>query len=254
MRCRSSTRHQLPGAPEDRVLLGLEDRGIDVERLGRVAARASGVVWVIGCECTDRIAGVTVKERWSALPSALLLAGCVPTQPTPSRGIAWLGVGCVGTQPASSRAAPRADHRSLTVTPAILSVHSQPMTQTTPLARAVTLPSRYYIDPSILEAEKGRIFGRTWQLVARYEDLQRIGDFVPVTVLDEPVVVTHAQDGKLHAYYNVCRHRAGQVALTRGNRSRSSADTTAGPTASTAPSARARRWRRRRTSARRTSA
>ncbi len=85
---------------------------------------------------------------------------------------------------------------------------------TTPLSRAATLPSRYYVDAEILEAEKERIFGRTWQLVARTDELQRVGDFVPVTVLDEPVVITHGLDGELSAFYNVCRHRAGQVALT----------------------------------------
>jgi len=93
-----------------------------------------------------------------------------------------------------------------------------PLDAQTPLARASTIPSRYYLDPDILEAEKERIFGRTWQLVARAEDLSRVGDFVPVTVLDEPVVITHGLDGELKAFYNVCRHRAGQVALTRGNR------------------------------------
>jgi choline monooxygenase len=87
-----------------------------------------------------------------------------------------------------------------------------------PLARASTMPKRYYLDPAILEAEKERVFGRTWQLVARGDELQRIGDFVPVTVVDEPIVITHGVDGKLRAFYNVCRHRAGQVALTRGNR------------------------------------
>jgi choline monooxygenase len=86
------------------------------------------------------------------------------------------------------------------------------------LARAATLPSRYYVDPRYLEAEKERIFGRTWQLVARADELQRIGDFVPVSVLDEPIVITRGLDDRLHAFYNVCRHRAGQVALTRGNR------------------------------------
>ena len=70
----------------------------------------------------------------------------------------------------------------------------------------------------MLEQEKERVFGRTWQLVARAEDVQRVGDFVPVTVLDEPIVVTHGTDGELRAFYNVCRHRAGQVALTKGNR------------------------------------
>jgi choline monooxygenase len=88
----------------------------------------------------------------------------------------------------------------------------------TPLSRASTLPSRYYLDPSVLAEEKGAIFGRTWQLVARAEDLARVGDFVPVTILDEPLVITHGTDGVLRGFYNVCRHRAGQVALSRGNR------------------------------------
>ena len=88
----------------------------------------------------------------------------------------------------------------------------------TPLARASTLGSRYYTDPAYLELEKERIFGRTWQLVARADELQRIGDFVPATILDEPIVITHGLDGELHGFYNVCRHRAGQVALSRGNR------------------------------------
>src|SRR5262245_26420757 len=60
-----------------------------------------------------------------------------------------------------------------------------------PLARASTLPSTYYLDPAVLELERSRIFGRTWQLVAHWDDLSREGDFVPVTVLDEPVVITH---------------------------------------------------------------
>jgi choline monooxygenase len=62
------------------------------------------------------------------------------------------------------------------------------------------------------------VFSRSWQLVAHWDDLARPGDFVPVMVVDEPIVVTHAHDGALRAFYNVCRHRAGQVALTRGNR------------------------------------
>jgi len=91
-------------------------------------------------------------------------------------------------------------------------------TQPIPLARASTLASSYYTDAAVLEREKELVFGATWQLVGRAEELERVGDFVPVTVLDEPIVITHGLDGQLHGFYNVCRHRAGQVALTRGNR------------------------------------
>ena len=86
------------------------------------------------------------------------------------------------------------------------------------LARAATLPSRYYLAPDIHELEKELVFGRTWQLVARLDDLARPGDFVPATILDEPIVLTHGLDGVLRGFYNVCRHRAGQVALSKGNR------------------------------------
>jgi len=86
------------------------------------------------------------------------------------------------------------------------------------LARASTLPSRCYLEPLIHEREEELIFGRTWQLVARLDDLTRPGDFVPATILDEPIVITHGTDGVLRGFYNVCRHRAGQVALTKGNR------------------------------------
>ena len=86
------------------------------------------------------------------------------------------------------------------------------------LARASTLPARYYLDADVYEHEKERIFGRTWQLVARLDDLARPGDFVPATIIDEPIVITHGTDGELRGFYNVCRHRAGQVALSKGNR------------------------------------
>ena len=88
----------------------------------------------------------------------------------------------------------------------------------TDVARAHTLPSSMYIDPAILEQEKERIFSRTWQLVAHSSELARVGDFKPATILDEPILLTHSQDGRLRCFYNVCRHRAAQVVTTRGNR------------------------------------
>ena len=85
-------------------------------------------------------------------------------------------------------------------------------------ARAATLPAELYLDPAVLAREVERIFGRTWQLVARADELARPGDFVPATIVDEPIVIARGTDGVLRGFYNVCRHRAGQVALTRGNR------------------------------------
>ena len=66
----------------------------------------------------------------------------------------------------------------------------------TDVARASTLPSTVYLDPGVLEREKERIFYRTWQLVAHMSELARVGDFKPASILDEPILLTHAQDGK----------------------------------------------------------
>ena len=90
--------------------------------------------------------------------------------------------------------------------------------ETADLRHASTLPARDYLDPEVYQRELEAIFGRTWQLVARYEELARPGDFVPATIVDEPIVIAHGTDGELRGFYNVCRHRAGQVALSRGNR------------------------------------
>ena len=86
------------------------------------------------------------------------------------------------------------------------------------LSRARTLPSSAYVDAKVLELEKERIFSRTWQLVAHASELSRAGDFKPTTIIDEPILLTHPQEGDLRGFYNVCRHRAAQVVATRGNR------------------------------------
>lgn len=86
------------------------------------------------------------------------------------------------------------------------------------LAYAETLPARWYTDPRFLELEKNRIFYKTWQPVGRVEQVLRPGDFFTCEVVGQPLVVTRGLDEQLRAFYNVCPHRAGPVALGQGNR------------------------------------
>src|SRR5258708_23210257 len=88
----------------------------------------------------------------------------------------------------------------------------------TDLARASTLPSTSYLDPTILEREKDRIFYRTWQLVAHMSELARVGDFKPASILDDPILSTHPHAGKFRTFYNLCRHPPPHFRTTRGNR------------------------------------
>lgn len=86
------------------------------------------------------------------------------------------------------------------------------------LALATTIPSSWYVDPARFDLENDRIFRRTWQLVGGVDKLQNPGDFFTCEVAGEPLLITRAQDGSINAFYNVCRHRAGPVALGEGNR------------------------------------
>jgi choline monooxygenase len=80
-----------------------------------------------------------------------------------------------------------------------------------PLAEASTIPAPWYVDPRIAELERLNVFGKTWQLVARTDQVQKSGDFIATSVAGEPIMVVRGSDNVLRAFYNVCRHHAAAV-------------------------------------------
>ncbi len=78
---------------------------------------------------------------------------------------------------------------------------------TADLARAWTIPSRWYTDPSFLDLEKRAVFWHTWQVAGHKLAVAEPGQYFPAEVAGEPLVVARAEDGVLRAYSNVCRHR-----------------------------------------------
>jgi choline monooxygenase len=86
------------------------------------------------------------------------------------------------------------------------------------LEHASTLPARFYFDADVLASEQRNIFGRTWQLAGRLEQVREAGEFFTATIADEPVLVVRGNDGVLRAMSNVCRHRAGPIAKGEGKR------------------------------------
>ena len=80
-----------------------------------------------------------------------------------------------------------------------------------PLERARTIPARWYWDPEVAAAERTWVFGESWQLAARADQLAAPGSFVTADIAGEPVVVVRGDDGVLRAFFNVCRHRAACV-------------------------------------------
>ena len=92
---------------------------------------------------------------------------------------------------------------------------------------AHTLASKFYTEPHMLEIEREKIFRRTWQLVGTLDQPcgeasganRTIADpetFFTADVAGEPVLVVRDKQGTLRAFSNVCRHRAGPIALGSG--------------------------------------
>jgi phenylpropionate dioxygenase-like ring-hydroxylating dioxygenase large terminal subunit len=79
------------------------------------------------------------------------------------------------------------------------------------------LPKDLYSNPAALEAERQRIFFRTWQFAAHTSQLRTPGDFVCLEIADQSVFVIRGQDGALRAFYNVCQHRAHGLLQGAGN-------------------------------------
>ncbi|MCW5800832.1 MAG: aromatic ring-hydroxylating dioxygenase subunit alpha [Deltaproteobacteria bacterium] len=82
---------------------------------------------------------------------------------------------------------------------------------TAALEHAWTLPGPWYTDPRIADLERRAVWARTWQLVARTEQLAEPGQYVTGEVAGEPIVVVRGADHQLRGFFNVCRHHAAAV-------------------------------------------
>jgi choline monooxygenase len=79
------------------------------------------------------------------------------------------------------------------------------------LARAGTIPSRWYTDPGVLAGERRSVFARTWQVAGLAAWVAQPGTYFGCELASEPVMVTRAADGVLRAFSNVCRHRGAEL-------------------------------------------
>lgn len=79
------------------------------------------------------------------------------------------------------------------------------------LASAETIPASWYLDSAMLAAERATVFGETWQVLGRAEQLAAVGQFVTADIAGEPIVGVRGRDGALRAFHNVCSHHAAVV-------------------------------------------
>ncbi len=88
-----------------------------------------------------------------------------------------------------------------------------------PIERAETIPSRWYLTEDIFEFEKEALFSSFWQLACHKDELSDPGNIYTLEVADNPLLLVRDQKDNINAFYNVCKHRGGPVAVKKGTTS-----------------------------------
>ncbi len=89
------------------------------------------------------------------------------------------------------------------------------MSQSSP--ELFTLPARYYVDPDHHRREMDRVFGRMWFCAGHADEIPEVGDHMLREIGDESVIVARSSEGRVTAFYNVCRHRGTRVCEDSGH-------------------------------------
>lgn len=83
-------------------------------------------------------------------------------------------------------------------------------------SEATSLPAEMYSSPDVYRLEQEHIFGKYWYYVGHTSQLQGPSSYFTVDIAEQPLVVLQNKAGELRAFYNICTHRAGPVALDSG--------------------------------------
>jgi choline monooxygenase len=88
--------------------------------------------------------------------------------------------------------------------------------QSQTLEQARALDAAFYCKPEMREIDRDAIFRKTWHLVGHVNQIPQTGDHLAVETALAPLIVVRDSESAIRAYHNVCRHRAGPLALCDG--------------------------------------
>ena len=82
-----------------------------------------------------------------------------------------------------------------------------------PVDRARVLPPEAYMSPAFHEFEMAAVYMRTWLCVGRAQQIPAPGDYMAMTLADEPILVVRGGGDRLHH-----RRDPGAAAARRASR------------------------------------
>jgi len=90
-----------------------------------------------------------------------------------------------------------------------------------PAQRIFKVARRNFVDHEIYEAEKEKIFDRSWLYLGHSSELPKPGDYITRAVADRSILFTRDAKGRLRALMNTCPHRGAQVCRERKGNAKS---------------------------------
>ena len=75
-----------------------------------------------------------------------------------------------------------------------------------------------YTEARFHALERDRVFGKSWLFAGHIDELPEPGCFATWDNAGQPIVLVHGHDGKVRAFYNVCRHRGAPVVTEKRGR------------------------------------
>ncbi|MEO1061845.1 MAG: aromatic ring-hydroxylating dioxygenase subunit alpha [Actinomycetota bacterium] len=73
------------------------------------------------------------------------------------------------------------------------------------------IPVGRHTSDEFWDLEQEHVFGRSWVIAARVEDVPGPGDYVTFDDLGVPLLVVRGTDGRIRCFYNTCQHRGAPV-------------------------------------------
>lgn len=73
------------------------------------------------------------------------------------------------------------------------------------------LDQPFYVSDEIYKTDMSQVLAKQWLFVDHISKIPNPGDFLTYDFDDDSVIITHAKNGELKAYFNVCRHRGSRI-------------------------------------------
>jgi Rieske 2Fe-2S family protein len=84
---------------------------------------------------------------------------------------------------------------------------------------AKSMPQKYFVSPDTFADEQKKIFANEWLLVGHQSQIPNAGDYIVHRVNGESLIFIRDKSGKIHGFFNVCRHRGSRLIEDDGGNS-----------------------------------